>query len=136
MEDEWELLGTIPVDGGQCVVGDPAYVYGALERMRDENDYSTGAKDTGIGGSLAIIVSSGFGDGGYEVFQRKTKRTHVVAELRVVFVPEGKDRCETCNRYDHGRQPGCTKSLWDLKPGESTADFPCPACGGTTLVSV
>lgn len=97
----WEKVGEIAVDGGQVVVGDCAYARGEVERLHTACDFESGPGgvrlcSTGIGGSLAVIVSSGMGDGNYDVLVRRTP-SKLIAELRVVFIPEGKDRCQSCH---------------------------------------
>lgn len=131
---EWVSLGEIAVDGGRIVVGDQGYAHAELDRLRVASDYHGGEDGVrklgaGVGGSLAMLINSGFGDGGYEVLARYTKRTKVVAEVRIVFVEEGKDRCaeNDCQfGYVHFRND----------QGLLLSTKPCSSCSGTGLVEV
>jgi hypothetical protein len=141
-------VGSIPVDGGTVIVGDPAYVRGVLQAQETEDAGKSFEErianltlrerlnaveghpdvlgfDTGIGGSLAIQVPAGFGDGGYDVLIRRTPRTGRVAELRVVFVPEGEDRCPECRGVPSFEQ----MTAWGTDAGGYFRQ--CPTCAGS-----
>jgi hypothetical protein len=105
----WESAGTISVDAGCVMVGDPCYTQGrdatsAVETWQEflertwpesfgaaaEHGPHTAMSDVAqaIGGSgVGIVVSSGYGDGQYPVFVRRNDEGRV-AELRVVFIGE------------------------------------------------
>lgn len=118
---EWEHVSEIPVDSGRVVIADPGYV-GVLERTHTRSvDGGVHKIDEGIGGSMAVVLYPGFGDGSYPVLVRRTRRTKAIAEVRVVFVPEGKDLCtaEGCQfGRIHVRAPS----------GLLLEDRKCPAC--------
>lgn len=90
-EPEWVKVATICVDSGCVAVGDPGYLPWVLERRSASRDYRTGAFEVGLRESGVWIAESGYGDGGYDVFERKS-RDDRTAELRVVFIPEGGER--------------------------------------------
>lgn len=138
-EDGWTKVGTVSVDGGHVVIGDSAYVRSALQREHEESaglDWdergalyesrwkhglvAPGVRDM----DLALEVASGFGDGGYEVHVRYTPRTKVVAEMRIIFVPEGHDRCPTCEGVPSFEQ------LHSWGTDEKGYYLGCPTCRG------
>lgn len=105
----WENAGTINVDAGCVMVGDPCYTQGRdassavgtwqefLERTWPESfgaaaehgphvqlsDVAPAIGEAGVG----VVVSAGYGDGQYPVFVRRNEEGRV-AELRVVFIGE------------------------------------------------
>lgn len=97
---KWEKIGEASVDSGQILITDPCYI-----KKDFENEFNDSKKDDklnyngcchvtlgknkggevrhGIAGT-SVCVSSGFGDGCYEVFvKRKNGR---IAEARIVFL--------------------------------------------------
>lgn len=100
----WHDAGTIGVDAGLCWVGDPCYILHADEKPkaigRDWSDFCNRLSgdqptvqqfhyDLGHAG-LGVCVSTGYGDGGYPVEVRYSDEGRV-AELRVTFIPEGRE---------------------------------------------
>ena len=105
-DGEWNEVGTIGVDAGMVWIGDPCYILHrekGLPSTLGKNwgefcdslgqDYPTTKSfnyEMGHEG-LGICVSSGFGDGGYQVFVKTQtfpdwgKR---ITEMKVVFVKE------------------------------------------------
>lgn len=96
---DWVHVGDIGVDAGIVMVGDPCYHL----HKEGENRYAEFGNDwhefcdilyepngldsnqaAQIGKSLAVVVSSGYGDGCYPVYVRRN-RDGVVAEVKVVF---------------------------------------------------
>jgi hypothetical protein len=100
-QGHWELVGEVGVDAGQIVICDPCYIYGSDNVIKDEvggsewEHWHQHLKDSGyfeperrtlqIGQFLAVVSSSGFGDGVYPVMVRRT-RGGDIAELKVVFI--------------------------------------------------
>ena len=118
----WTEIGTVGVDSGQIMVGDPCYLdkWGGHEFTShgkdDEGKYRpTGTYDYDgactatcspesvgvLGNGLAAVVSSGYGDGQYGVYVKHEdagmgKR---VAAVMVVFCedePEEEESCYNC----------------------------------------
>lgn len=111
MSEEWQKVGVIGVDSGMCWVGDPGSV------IHDETPAATLGKEWhefcelcekgGIDGpkraaqfpfepghaGLGVCVSSGQGDGFYDVYVRKAP-DGTVAELKVVFDDNGDDETD------------------------------------------
>lgn len=83
---DWERVGGLGVDAGLVWLGDPCYIKdgvpwdSVLEQRADAKEHSQG-----------VCVSSGLGDGYYDVFVRRVtlpfwgKR---IAEVKVVFISE------------------------------------------------
>ena len=101
-EGGWTVAGIIGVDAGIVMIGDPCYAeteqrHPANREWQDFcDDYAAAADgimqldyDMGHPG-LGVVVSSGYGDGTYEVEVRRTTDGRV-AELRVVFIEEKED---------------------------------------------
>jgi len=112
MENEWRKVGEIGVDAGVCWIGDPCYVipskknhYGHKSSFEELGltdwgkfcdsieygaptlqQYNYPAGHSGLG----VLVSSGFGDGTYDVYAKviKTDWGTRVKELKVVFIDE------------------------------------------------
>ena len=103
---DWKKIGVITVDAGICWVGDPCYILhkkpeqmpdavgkswsGFCSRLLDRHpdpspthqfDHSPGHP------GLGVVVSTGYGDGEYDVEARFTSEGRV-AEVRVVFISE------------------------------------------------
>jgi len=99
---KWEKVGTVGVDAGLIIVGDPCYfatpdatehiakTWGdfcdflfVLDKEFDKNGYKQlnyGAGHPGLG----VVVSTGYGDGVYPVFIKKNEEGRVV-RLMVKF---------------------------------------------------
>lgn len=106
---ELELLGHCSVDSGQILIGDPCY----LSDFADDSDqvwdlsnkfgeYSyQGASATTLssegggtlGESLAIVVSSGYGDGSYPVYVTRDENGRI-ATATIVFISDEEDEDE------------------------------------------
>lgn len=117
----WDLIGTIGVDSGQMMVGDPCYLDrwggheftshgkapdGAYAPTRSY-DYdgactATCSKDSvGIlGNGLAAVSSTGYGDGAYGVYVKRSDEGawgERIAAMMVVFIgDEDEDEDEVC----------------------------------------
>lgn len=104
-----EKVGVIGVDAGLCWLGDPCYIlhrkegreYKAIGKSWHEfcdtlHQNSSGATqynyDAGHPG-LGVVVSTGLGDGQYDVLVRKTKGGRI-AEVKVVFIEKVEDDIE------------------------------------------
>jgi len=96
-DDEWELVGRVPVDSGQVMITDPCY----LEEFENDNysadddntevtfSYSGACRRTLADGagqvtSLAVASSTGYGDGMYPVYARHDNSGRIV-QLAVDF---------------------------------------------------
>lgn len=108
----WEKVGVIGVDAGLCWVGDPCYILhkkdkpkaigkdwhafcDTLYHISDDHthmvefntkQYNYDAGHPGLG----VVVSTGYGDGEYDVEVRKTTGGRI-AEIRVVFISEDEE---------------------------------------------
>lgn len=96
--EKFEVAGSITVDAGIVQIGDPCYQYGSQEdwmaflhqnKMLDNNSPDiTQVPHTKICpdyGLKAVVVSSGFGDGVYDVLVKRCSKTGMVKELKVKF---------------------------------------------------
>lgn len=101
----WEKVGVIGVDAGLCWIGDPCYVLhkegGAVPKTIGRNwnefcdmillkDATQIAYEAGHDG-LGVVVSTGYGDGCYDVYVRRTPplpgaANGRIAEVKVVFI--------------------------------------------------
>lgn len=112
---EWEKIGELPVDSGQMLLGDPAYVLpdevfeelikttdlnttGALKGyslvpeklIRDTMGYKK-CLNTYEHPNAAYKIQTGFGDGVYEVFVKRQDHKEFgsrISELKIVFLDE------------------------------------------------
>ena len=101
---EWKKVGQCPVDAGMVMLVDPCYVLPNSEDSEPKYTYNQllalcekkGWDEKSYGlpatyGEMGVVVSSGFGDGCYDVFAKIVycgdwgKR---VAEVKVVFIQE------------------------------------------------
>ena len=108
---EWTKVGVIGVDAGLCWIGDPCYVisdhcdafdnrdWGTFLKILSKNETVADAK--GLQGTaqfkyskghdgLGVCVSTGYGDGVYDVFVKHGNDGRV-AEVKVVFINEDDD---------------------------------------------
>lgn len=109
---DWKKVGQITVDAGMCWIGDPCYVlhrdgkqepedigkdwHEFCDRLfsREKNGAAQWNHKNGIKGAgkenagLGVSVSTGWGDGIYDVFARYDDETGRVAEARVVFIDD------------------------------------------------
>jgi len=99
---DWVLVGNVGVDAGLIWIGDPCYVI----KDKDEDRYPEFGKDWAefcdllgeecptikqFGRGLGMAISSGFGDGGYNVYVKYSdegKWGKRVAEAKVVFIQD------------------------------------------------
>jgi hypothetical protein len=108
MANKKKLLGFFGVDSGQVMIGDPGYLNDWKEnKIGDEGygDYSwagacatTMTNERGgtlvnkIGAELAVVSSTGIGDGVYPVVAHYTDDNHDwgkrIARLEIIFMPE------------------------------------------------
>lgn len=96
-----ELVGTILVDAGIVMVGDPCYTLPDDGTFRDATarNWDTFARSvyppgqganpnpTPLGAGVSVVVQSGYGDGEYPVYVERTKGGSVKS-LTVEFITE------------------------------------------------
>ena len=91
-------IGNISVDAGICMIGDPCYsIQGprsftwekfcdSMNRNNiDKNNYCEPFTQ-----GEGIVVRTGWGDGSYPVYVKKTRQGRI-AEVRIVFIEESED---------------------------------------------
>lgn len=97
--EKFEIVGSVTVDAGLIQIGDPCYQFEDhdlwLKYLEDSGlskggDVTVIAHDTSKGGNYddcakAVAVSSGFGDGIYNVLVKKCSETGRVKELKIKF---------------------------------------------------
>lgn len=87
----FDYAGTVGVDSGQVWVGDPCYIIGdnpvSWDQYTDALDYTKTTQPVAGG----MVVSSGYGDGVYSVYVRRTKEGRV-AEMRIRFIGDEDSR--------------------------------------------
>lgn len=113
---DWKKVGTVYVDSGTIMVGDPCYTQGAdaSHASKDWMDFlaKTWPENFGLNATphgsmenvvpalgekgVGMVVSSGFGDGEYPVYVKYSDEGMFgtrVAEVKVVFIDdeEGED---------------------------------------------
>lgn len=92
-----ELVGTILVDAGIVMVGDPCYTLPDDGTFRDETCRDWGAfvnrlhherpgTHAPLGHGVSIVVESGYGDGEYPVYVERNTEGRVKS-LTVEFIP-------------------------------------------------
>ena len=100
MLSKWKKVGVIGVDAGLCWIGDPCYVvakdcdeqfkswHAFCDQLgvREKDGVSVFPYKLGHEG-LGIAVSTGYGDGEYDVFVKRDKSGRI-AEAKVVFIEE------------------------------------------------
>ena len=99
---EWQRIGEIPVDTGRLVLVDPMNLDDASQhedavqsRLEEEDEDSDSASMTyelianEIGVAVALVLSTGLGDGTYPVEARfeEVEGAVRIAEIRVRFLP-------------------------------------------------
>ena len=86
--DEWESLGHRDVDSGQMWIGDMAYWNGGETEWYDDICKTHGKVYASLyAAKEGVLTTSGFGDGGYELFGIKDEDDNLVA-VKVVFITE------------------------------------------------
>lgn len=97
----WERVGSIGVDAGLCWIGDPCYVVSkdATDAWEDWDSFCselfskqkiTGDASIGDFGTTGVAVSTGYGDGMYDVFVRRTPNGRI-KEAKIIFIDEDED---------------------------------------------
>jgi hypothetical protein len=83
----WQRIGEIPVDSGQVVLVDPRCGEDVAGYVMDALTFEPVANELGI--PLAVVVSTGLGDGFYPVEARFSEAGGAVrvAEVRIRFLP-------------------------------------------------
>jgi hypothetical protein len=95
MISDWTLCGQITVDAGCVILVDPCYVLPNRDRPGLAYERAARLDEPGEPPLIydlpdvtsGILVSTGYGDGVYDVFARYTEEGRV-AELRVVFIED------------------------------------------------
>lgn len=93
---KFEVVGSITVDAGLIMVGDPCYSHEDSEWLDFLNDNKLSENDTAViphertegnygDCGKAITVASGFGDGVYDVEVKRCLTTGHIKELRIKF---------------------------------------------------
>lgn len=111
---DWEKAGHCPVDAGCIVLVDPCYVAHDgqhLDPYKDaigwgKEDYDRGYR--ALANNLGIVVSSGYGDGEYPVYIKRTEGGRI-ASVKVVFVDE-----EPCRDHESCDMEPCWYDLDDV----------------------
>lgn len=94
MNNRFELVGKIPVDSGQIMLIDPCYVRKDFESEYDDKpalNYAGACKVTlgregcGVFAKCAFATSSGYGDGLYQVYVKRTPDNRI-AEVKIKFI--------------------------------------------------
>ncbi|MGH7974862.1 MAG: DUF4241 domain-containing protein [bacterium] len=109
MNGEWEKVGEVGVDAGMIWIGDPCYVVSKdasdvfpswkkfcaeLFKGDDSGCPQTKQWNYKMGhAGLGVSVSSGYGDGTYDVFVKRTHDGHI-AEAKVVFISDKEESDE------------------------------------------
>ena len=85
---EWQRIGEVPVDSGRLVLVDPMNTDDVAEHEGDSAlTYEVVSNDLGI--AVALMFSTGLGDGTYPIWARFEEAAGAVriAEVRVRFLP-------------------------------------------------
>ena len=85
---EWQRIGEVPVDSGRLVLVDPMNTDDVAEHEGDSAlTYELVSNDLGI--AVALLFSTGLGDGTYPIWARFEEAAGAVriAEVRVRFLP-------------------------------------------------
>ena len=85
---EWQRIGEVPVDSGRLVLVDPMNTDDVAEHEGDSAlSYELVSNDLGI--AVALMFSTGLGDGTYPIWARFEEAAGAVriAEVRVRFLP-------------------------------------------------
>lgn len=94
---EWKKVGTFGVDAGLCWIGDPCYLEDAIKEgsLKNWDKFCDMIGDTDTKEfTEGVVVSTGYGDGRYPVYVKKTEKGRII-EARIVFIDE-----ETDDYYD------------------------------------
>lgn len=85
---EWQQIGEVPIDMGLLVLVDPQNIDDVVEHEMDAvMNYELVTNTRGV--AVALVVSTGLGDGVYPVEARfeEVEGAARVAELRIRFLP-------------------------------------------------
>jgi|LauGreDrversion4_2_1035121.scaffolds.fasta_scaffold02209_15 hypothetical protein len=94
MSGRFQLAGKIPVDSGQIMLIDPCYIKNDFPSEHNDApdlNYAGACKVTlraegcGVFGNLAFATSSGYGDGLYPVYVKRTNDGRI-AEVKIKFI--------------------------------------------------
>ena len=103
-----EQIGTLMVDAGIIMLGDPCYTLSddASHRTDIAKDWSKFCKASydedgnevvaPLGDGIAIVVGTGYGDGEYPVFVERDSTGRVMRVTVEFEYPEGKNECMEC----------------------------------------
>lgn len=91
--EKFEYAGSVTVDAGLIQIGDPCYMFDAhdkwLKYLETSGitgmDLSTNVSHENGNPGMAVVVSSGFGDGVYDVMVKKCSETGRVKEVKIKF---------------------------------------------------
>ena len=100
------LIGHCPVDSGQIMITDPCYLdewianehedevnfhefsYNTACHLTSKIDFSELPELQWRNGGLAVVSSTGYGDGHYPVWAKICRETNRVMELKIIFMEE------------------------------------------------
>ena len=92
---EWQRIGQVPVDTGQLVLVDPMNLDDVVDHVGEVTDhevvesmtYELAVNDHGV--AVALVLSTGLGDGVYPIEARFEEAEGAVriAEVRIRFLP-------------------------------------------------
>tara|TARA_R110001583_G_scaffold182253_1_gene339937 strand:+ start:225 stop:683 length:459 start_codon:yes stop_codon:yes gene_type:complete len=100
------LAGHCPVDSGQIMITDPCYLdewianehedevnfhefsYNTACHLTSKIDFSELPELQWRNGGLAVVSSTGYGDGHYPVWAKICRETNRVMELKIIFMEE------------------------------------------------
>jgi hypothetical protein len=94
MNNRFVLAGKIPVDSGQIMLVDPCYIRKDFESEYNDKpalNYAGACKATlskdscGVFAKIAFATSSGYGDGLYPVYVKRTPDGRI-AEVKIKFI--------------------------------------------------
>lgn len=93
MSEEWELVGEAGVDSGQILIGDPCYFlpeekYQELLDIHKKDKWKSPTVELPYHMTCGIVTSTGYGDGGYNVYIKRNAEGRVM-EAKIVFIEEG-----------------------------------------------
>jgi hypothetical protein len=125
-----EQIGTVFVDAGIVMVGDPCYTLpdDASHRTEvaknwskfcdasyDENGKNVTAP---LGQGIAVVVPSGYGDGEYPVFVERSSDGTVLRLIVEFEHPNGRNECCECGDEIDGSESYC----WGCEPEDEDED--------------
>jgi len=97
-KENWKLAGNVTVDAGIVHIGDPCYLLQSAptktwRQYRDEIKMNKNYNELNHkrGPGLGVVVSSGLGDGIYQVYVKEVNLKRAgkrVAEAKIVFLDE------------------------------------------------